>query len=122
MIVSRRTAAALLLLLVSTPSWAQRSTQRPRRQRRPSSPQPPQQPQQPVVRQPPWVVFDLVVGQEESLDATGIASYSEGGSIIEVRVSPDGSRLLFRAVALGSSTLLLIYNNGDQRRVEFNVR
>lgn len=64
----------------------------------------------------------MVVGQEEGIDATGIRSYSESGGIAEVRPAPDGTHLIVRAVVRGQMTLLLLYVNGEERRVVIIVR
>lgn len=64
----------------------------------------------------------MVVGQEVLFDASGLQSHSLGRSAIEVRVTSDGRRLIFRAVSPGSTSLLLIYTNGDTRRLDFTVR
>ena len=64
----------------------------------------------------------LVVGDQKIIDAKGISSFSESArGIIEVKVPKDGSRMIITAIRHGTTSLLLIGSNGEQRIVMITV-
>jgi hypothetical protein len=62
------------------------------------------------------------VGGEVSRSARGVQSYSEGGSAVELRLSPDGARIVFRGMRAGTDVILLLMSDGSQIRCEVTVR
>lgn len=66
--------------------------------------------------------INLVVGGQKVISAAGVQSYSEGvPGIVQIKVPDDGRRMVITAVRPGSTTLLLIYNNGKQDTIYLNV-
>jgi pilus assembly protein CpaC len=64
----------------------------------------------------------LVVGGQKVIPAVGVASYSEGvPGIVQIKVPESGKQLVITAIKSGSTTLLLIYNNGKQETIVINV-
>jgi pilus assembly protein CpaC len=64
----------------------------------------------------------LVVGGQKLIPAVGVASYSEGvPGIVQIKVPESGKQLVITAIKSGSTTLLLIYNNGKQETIVINV-
>jgi pilus assembly protein CpaC len=64
--------------------------------------------------------LELMVGEQSSVDAVGVQSYSEGApGIVDVRVTSDGTQFVVVALAPGSTTLLLIY---EDRQVQYRIR
>ncbi len=58
---------------------------------------------------------NLSVGENQTLSASDIKSYSEGNEgIVEVRLTPESKDFVIVGKKPGSSTLLLIKKNGDQ--------
>ena len=63
----------------------------------------------------------LTVGQQQSIDARKVKSYSVGASdTIEVRVSTDGKALVLVGRKPGTTALLLILASGD--KIHYTVR
>ncbi len=57
----------------------------------------------------------LRVGEQKSLSARGVRSYSEGvGGIADVRVTRDQTRFVIVGKTVGATSLLLIYDDGSQ--------
>jgi len=66
--------------------------------------------------------LSLAVGEQETISATGVASFSEGApGIVDVRVARDGSQFVVVALRPGSTSLLLIFNDGHQVRYTITV-
>ncbi len=66
--------------------------------------------------------ISLAIGETRTLPATGIREYSEGvKGIIDVVPTPDGKTFILSGKREGSTTLLLINNNGGQTVYEINV-
>ena len=58
-------------------------------------------------------VIELRVGEQKSLPARGVRSYSEGDpGVADVRVTRDQSRFVIVGKHEGSTSLLLIHNDG----------
>ena len=63
----------------------------------------------------------LRVGEQKSLSAQGIKSYSEGASgVADIRVTRDQSRFVIVGKQVGTTSLLLIKNDGGQ--VQYTIR
>ena len=55
----------------------------------------------------------LVVGEQTSISAKNVRTYSEGvPGIIDVRVPKDGSEFVIVALKPGTTSLLIIYEDG----------
>lgn len=67
--------------------------------------------------------LELAVGEQVTLSAANVASYSEGApGIVDVRLSPDGSQFIIVALQRpGTTSLLLIFNDGHQVRYSIQV-
>jgi hypothetical protein len=66
--------------------------------------------------------MSLTVGQQRTVPARNVRNYSPGApGIIDIRVLPDGSEFVIVALAPGETSLLLIYENGDQLRYDIDV-
>lgn len=66
--------------------------------------------------------ISLSVGEQYSLPATNIRSYSEGVSgIVDVRVPQDGSRLLLVGQRPGTTSLLVLRTDGSQQTFSITV-
>jgi pilus assembly protein CpaC len=66
-------------------------------------------------------VIELRVGEQKSLPARGVRSYSEGDpGVADVRVTRDQSRFVIVGKHEGSTSLLLIHNDGVQ--VQYTIR
>lgn len=63
----------------------------------------------------------LVVGADTRLDARGVRSYSTGGTIYELRMTPAGDQFVLRALRVGTSSLLFVYADGSQQMVHVTV-
>lgn len=64
----------------------------------------------------------LTVGQQRTISARNVRNYSPGATgIIDIRVLPDGSEFVIVALSAGQTSLLLIYENGDQLRYDITV-
>ena len=63
----------------------------------------------------------LRVGEQKSLSARGVRSYSEGSpGIADIRVTRDQSRFVIVGKSEGTTSLLLIRNDGDQ--LQYTIR
>ena len=63
----------------------------------------------------------LRVGEQKSLTARGVRSYSEGSpGIADIRVTRDQSRFVIVGKSEGTTSLLLIDNDGDQ--LQYTIR
>lgn len=57
----------------------------------------------------------LRVGEQKSLSARGVRSYSEGvGGVADIRVTRDQTRFVIVGKSVGATSLLLIYDDGSQ--------
>ncbi len=66
--------------------------------------------------------LNLTVGEQGSIPAAGVKSYSEGiPGIVDVRLPRDGSQFLIVALKPGRTTLLLIMNDGKQVQYRISV-
>jgi pilus assembly protein CpaC len=66
--------------------------------------------------------IEMQVGEQQTLPATGVASYSEGApGIVDVRLTRDGGQFVIVALRPGASSLLLIYTDGRQVRYSITV-
>ena len=64
----------------------------------------------------------LVVGEQTSISAKNVRTYSEGvPGIIDVRVPKDGSEFVIVALKQGTTSLLLIYEDGTKAQYGFKV-
>jgi Flp pilus assembly secretin CpaC len=65
----------------------------------------------------------LVVGEQTSISAKNVRTYSEGvPGIIDVRVPKDGSEFVIVALKPGQTSLLLIYEDGTKAQYGFKVQ
>jgi pilus assembly protein CpaC len=65
--------------------------------------------------------LNLSVGEQTSISASNVRSYSEGISgIVDVRLPKDGSQFVIVALRAGETTLLLIMMDG--RQVQYRIR
>src|SRR5690242_6624883 len=66
--------------------------------------------------------INLIVGQQKSLSAAGVQSYSEGvPGIISVKIPEDQRRIVVSAVRAGATTLMLIHADGKADTYYINV-
>lgn len=66
--------------------------------------------------------LELEVGEQVTVSAANVASYSEGApGVVDVRLSPDGTQFIVVALRPGTTSLLLIYNDGRQVRYSIQV-
>jgi pilus assembly protein CpaC len=66
--------------------------------------------------------INLAVGENHTLSAEGVKSYSEGAEgIVNVRLTPDGKQFVIVGKRAGSTSLLLLMNNSEQRMLEIEV-
>lgn len=66
--------------------------------------------------------LELAVGEQVTIAAAGVASYSEGApGIVDVRVPSDGRQFIIVALRPGTTSLLLIYGDGRQVRYAITV-
>jgi pilus assembly protein CpaC len=66
--------------------------------------------------------LSLAVGETRTLPATGVKEYSEGvKGIVDVVPTPDGRTFVLTGRKEGTTTLLLIKNDGSQISYEVNV-
>ncbi len=66
--------------------------------------------------------LELEVGEQVTISAANVASYSEGApGIVDVRLPRDGSQFVVVALRPGTTSLLLIYNDGRQVRYAITV-
>jgi pilus assembly protein CpaC len=66
--------------------------------------------------------FNVSVGENKTLPASDVRSYSEGArGIAEVKLTPDGNQFVIVGQKPGSTTLLLIMKDGRQLTYVINV-
>lgn len=66
--------------------------------------------------------LELVVGDQTSLPATHVKSFSEGApGIVDVRLPRDGERFILLAQKAGHTTLLLLMEDGSQLHYRIDV-
>lgn len=66
--------------------------------------------------------LNVSVGENKTLSATEVRSYSEGAKgIAEVKLTPDGHQFVIVGQKPGSTTLLLIMKDGHQATIVINV-
>jgi pilus assembly protein CpaC len=64
----------------------------------------------------------LSIGETRVISAKGVKNYSEGApGIIEVKVTPDGNQFVINGKHQGSTTLLLIKDDGSQVALDIDV-
>lgn len=64
----------------------------------------------------------LAVGETRTISAAGVKNYSEGVTgVVDVRLTPDGAQFVITGKRPGNTTLLLIFNNGNQTTYEITV-
>jgi len=67
--------------------------------------------------------LELIVGEQTSVPTEGVRSYSEGTpGIVDVRVPSDGTQFIVVGLAAGTTTLLLLMENGQQTQYTITVR
>ena len=65
--------------------------------------------------------LELAVGENQTLPATNVKSYSEGvAGVVEVKLTPSGSHFVVVGLRPGNTTLLLLERDG--REVSWNIR
>lgn len=75
-----------------------------------------------VTRGPERQEIVLQVGEQTSLPSRGVESYSEGvPGIVDVRLPRDGSQFVIVALRAGSTTLLLLMEDGQQVQYRITV-
>jgi pilus assembly protein CpaC len=63
----------------------------------------------------------LAVGETRTLSAKGVRNYSLGlNDLVDTRITPDGAQFVLVGKKTGSTTLLLIYDDG--RRASFEIQ
>lgn len=63
----------------------------------------------------------MVVGEQTTISAEGVRSYSEGApNVVDVRVTKDGGQFVVVALRPGSTSLLLIFEDGQ--KVQYAIR
>src|SRR5262249_54724312 len=66
--------------------------------------------------------LSVQVGENKTIPATDVKQYSEGApGIAEVRPTPDGKKFVILGVKQGTTSLLLIKNDGSQVNYVINV-
>lgn len=66
--------------------------------------------------------LELQVGEQVTIPAAGVASYSEGApGVADVRLPRDGQQFVIVALRPGVTSLLLIYSDGRQVRYSITV-
>lgn len=64
----------------------------------------------------------LAIGETRTLPAAGVKEYSEGvKGVVDVVPTPDGKTFIITGKREGTTTLLLIFNGGNQTVYEINV-
>ena len=63
----------------------------------------------------------LAVGETRTIPARDVKNYSEITGIVEIKLTSDATQFVLMGRKPGSSTLLLIKNDGSQARVQVNV-
>jgi hypothetical protein len=63
----------------------------------------------------------MVVGEQTTLSAKGVKNYSEGApGVVSVRVPKDGDEFVIAALRAGTTSLLLIYEDGT--KVQYTIK
>ncbi|HEY8073012.1 MAG TPA: pilus assembly protein N-terminal domain-containing protein, partial [Labilithrix sp.] len=66
--------------------------------------------------------INLAIGETKTLSATGVKEYSEGvKGIVDVVPTPDGKTFVITGKRDGSTTLLLLRNDGTQTTYDISV-
>ncbi len=64
----------------------------------------------------------IAVGETKTIPASGVKQYSEGTpGVVDVRLTPDGNKFIIVGQKQGSTSLLLIKNDGSQINWVINV-
>ena len=66
--------------------------------------------------------IDLVMGEQTTISAEGVAKYSPSGDIIDVRLPSDGRQFIVVGAKPGTATLLLVLRDGRKVTYTINVR
>ncbi len=68
------------------------------------------------------VELNLVVGENKTISAHDVASYSVGApGIVDVKVTPDMSQFVFVGLRAGNTTVLMLKKNGQEVTYSINV-
>jgi pilus assembly protein CpaC len=66
--------------------------------------------------------LSLAVGETRTLSAKGVRNYSLGlNELVDTRITPDGSQFVLVGKKTGTTTLLLIYDDGKRGSYEIQV-
>ena len=66
--------------------------------------------------------YGLAVGETVTISARDVKNYSEGvAGVVDVKLTTDGNQFVIVGKHTGSTTLLLIKNDGSQRTINLNV-
>lgn len=85
---------------------------------------------QPVVQAPAQAqanvheasTLELAVGEQKVLPTQGVKSFSEGvKGIVDIRLTSDASKFVIIGLRPGTTTLLLLMNDGSERHYAINV-
>ncbi len=117
------TAAAAAALLASSGAHAQRRRPVPTGQVTPPPPAPAAAPAaEPRPAKAQTVDVNLVVGDNKTLPASDVASYSVGApGIVDVKVTPDQNQFVLVGLRPGSTTVLMLKRNGTEVTYSINV-
>jgi pilus assembly protein CpaC len=63
----------------------------------------------------------LAVGETRTISARDVKNYSEITGVVDIKLTSDATQFVLMGRKPGSSTLLLIKNDGSQTRVQVNV-
>ena len=64
----------------------------------------------------------LAVGETKTLSAKNVKNYSEGvAGVVDVKLTTDGANFIVNGRKPGTTTLLLIFDNGTQHTINLNV-
>jgi type II secretory pathway component GspD/PulD (secretin) len=66
--------------------------------------------------------LDLVLGEQTTISAEGVAKYSPSNDVIDVRLPKDAEEFIVVAAKPGTATLLLVMRDGRQIRYVVTVR
>lgn len=123
LLVALATAAAALL--ASSGAHAQR---RPHAVPAAANPSPPPAPasataeEKAAVRKSSTIDINIVVGENKTIPASDVASYSVGSQgIADVKVAPDQKNFVIVGTRPGSTTILMLKNNGSEVMYSVNV-
>jgi pilus assembly protein CpaC len=66
--------------------------------------------------------IDLVIGEQRTLSADNVRSYSEGvRGIVDIRLTKEADQFVIVGTAAGETTLLTLMMDGSQKTFKFNV-